>query len=1124
MHIAEISALVSREAPALVAALLHSLWQAALLAVLCEGALQLVPFRRPNWRYGTALSSLALVVLLFLVTWRLETRSPNEAARAAAMVQEANNRAGEHEGAAGTPPLPTLSPPSTTEAPVPAASRHVAVTWQAALVLFWVAGVVLMVLRATRILGSASRVVGLGQPVADPAILALLDELAGGLGIARRVAVATLDTACSPAVVGVVSPVVLVPASLLAGSSPEHLRAILAHELAHIRRWDVLVNLLQLLVESLLFHNPFVWLLSAQIRHEREACCDAVAAECCGGGPAYARVLVDVGEAILASTAAMSFAQPGGLSDRVRRLLGLRPARDAWRLPARSLVVGLVVGLASLFVVAQGTFKATDAVLSARERIALIEQTVDQQRKATAAAIGTTRYSGRVETLDGGPLPKGTTLILRTIKPHSSGHTAYSVDRKTGHFEIAANGTTAMLWLRAPGYTPWFQGPTKPGPEPVTDTGLWVLEPQIPLVVRVLDDEGSPVPNAEVAERCSPVPNSSFFAGSATTDAGGECIVPLVPDYPVSIDIKAASFEPAKFEDLYPVERQPLVLTLRPSIPLALRVTDRATGDPIANATVRELQSDLPKGGMSHEYGEAPILATSGPDGVCSVSGLHREGVYWLLVEAAGHGAELVAQAVPGEKLDVRLGPPRVLKGTITGDLSELGGPRDKPKAWVYYSIQHGDRRYCNIYTRTPIRVENGVGTFRIGTLFQGTFDIGAAGVTKTANFAPGETEIQLRFSTEEKAGRPSREVRLVFEKQPGLPLPRGTMRIVHRHPAGKSYLRSDLPVTGGGVSLSVPLGSNVEYRADGVIGGWFRQGKVNSVAAGDGPLTVRVPYVPAGAISVAVVDKDGKPADGFLTSVQEIKKSPYRTGMFLQVEGKSCSSPDDGIHAFTATPLPLDGTYEIVVSRGFTYVTTGPIEVTAEQPLHKRRLVLTGSATISGHVVGPAGEPARGVTIGLGLNLANSSFGASDIETDEQGRFEFPGVVPHRGTTYTISLSPTRDFVPTYVTVKDLDQPLRIVLDRGLVLTGRILDAADGAPVPGDEVKLWRQATDGTITGPFAFHAEGLTARDGSFRFSNLAPGTYKLHSEKARRNIDNPTVTAGQSEPVVWRVPIGR
>ena len=87
---------------------------------------------------------------------------------------------------------------------------------------------------------------------------------------------------------------ILLPASALAGLTPHQLEAILAHELAHIRRHDYLVNLLQTLVETLLFYHPAVWWLSRRIRVERENCCDDLAVSLCGDPYTYAQALADL--------------------------------------------------------------------------------------------------------------------------------------------------------------------------------------------------------------------------------------------------------------------------------------------------------------------------------------------------------------------------------------------------------------------------------------------------------------------------------------------------------------------------------------------------------------------------------------------------------------------------------------------------------------------------------------------------------------------------------------------------------------------------------------------------------------------------------------------------------------
>ena len=101
----------------------------------------------------------------------------------------------------------------------------------------------------------------------------------------------------------------LLPASALAGLSPQQLEAILAHELAHIRRHDYLVNLLQTLVETLLFYHPAVWWLSRRIRIERENCCDDLAVSLCGDPVAYAKALADL-EELRADSSRSSWRRP----------------------------------------------------------------------------------------------------------------------------------------------------------------------------------------------------------------------------------------------------------------------------------------------------------------------------------------------------------------------------------------------------------------------------------------------------------------------------------------------------------------------------------------------------------------------------------------------------------------------------------------------------------------------------------------------------------------------------------------------------------------------------------------------------------------------------------------------
>ncbi len=135
-----------------------------------------------------------------------------------------------------------------------------------------------------------------------------------------------------PMVVGYFKPVILLPLGTLTGLSSQQLESILAHELAHIRRHDYLLNILQSLLEILLFFNPFVWWISSKIREERENCCDDLAVEITGDHLVLAKTLA-VLEAKRLEVPALALGltgQKGGLVQRIKRLLYQKTQRSTF--------------------------------------------------------------------------------------------------------------------------------------------------------------------------------------------------------------------------------------------------------------------------------------------------------------------------------------------------------------------------------------------------------------------------------------------------------------------------------------------------------------------------------------------------------------------------------------------------------------------------------------------------------------------------------------------------------------------------------------------------------------------------------------------------------------------------
>jgi peptidoglycan/xylan/chitin deacetylase (PgdA/CDA1 family) len=170
-----------------------------------------------------------------------------------------------------------------------------------------------------------------------------------------------------PTVIGWLRPVILVPVSLLTALQAQHIEALLAHELAHIRRRDYLVNLLQTALEILLFYHPAVWWVSRRMRIEREHCCDDLAVAACGDPLGYARALTTLEQ--LRGRGAEQFAMAasgGSLLKRVRRLVetpkASSPGASVWLAGFVVIlaVLGIFAGARSTLISSQSRANASD--------------------------------------------------------------------------------------------------------------------------------------------------------------------------------------------------------------------------------------------------------------------------------------------------------------------------------------------------------------------------------------------------------------------------------------------------------------------------------------------------------------------------------------------------------------------------------------------------------------------------------------------------------------------------------------------------------------------------------------------------------------------------------------------
>ncbi|SDG72896.1 MULTISPECIES: M56 family metallopeptidase [unclassified Duganella] len=169
-----------------------------------------------------------------------------------------------------------------------------------------------------------------------------LARLAQAFGIARAVRLRVTATLASPVTAGWWRPVVVMPAALLTGMQPDLLHALLAHEMAHIKRHDYLVNLLQNLIETLLFYHPAVWWISRRIRVERELIADRLAAQHLGEPRRLALALSEL-EKLRFSGQQLALAANGGhLLLRIQHLLRPSPQSLNWKAALAMLAVATV--------------------------------------------------------------------------------------------------------------------------------------------------------------------------------------------------------------------------------------------------------------------------------------------------------------------------------------------------------------------------------------------------------------------------------------------------------------------------------------------------------------------------------------------------------------------------------------------------------------------------------------------------------------------------------------------------------------------------------------------------------------------------------------------------------------
>jgi bla regulator protein BlaR1 len=370
-----------------VLALMHSLWQAAILYIAAILLLRLLPASTARGKYILSIAALGTLVYWFADTW-----------------------ATQYQRLSGYTVF--VSQPAVDQLPERSRAIHINVPGQDfellrglqvyvaqhfnVIMLVYCAGLLLMTARLLRGMLQLRRLRTRDIFTGDEHWIAFVNHSAERMGIGRSVQLFLSSRVYTPVMMGVVKPVILLPIATVNSLSVREVEAILLHELAHIRRHDYLLNLLQATIEVLLFFNPFVWLLSSIIRREREHCCDDIVVAQSAEPLIYAKALANL--RFNTNTAALAQAATGRknqLLNRIKRIMEMKTTdRNYGRVAIASiLILGVVLTIAMLSFTpsfAQKAKKSPDADSTATHRIVKKTVIVDDNGKRTKKTTTTT--------------------------------------------------------------------------------------------------------------------------------------------------------------------------------------------------------------------------------------------------------------------------------------------------------------------------------------------------------------------------------------------------------------------------------------------------------------------------------------------------------------------------------------------------------------------------------------------------------------------------------------------------------------------------------------------------------------------------------------------------------------
>ena len=1078
----------------IVCTLLHSIWQAAIVALLLGVTLRQISAKQATLRYWLAAGAIFSLVLTSFFTYHVRTElrkssaSPAVQQVAPLVVSEAVSK----------------SPPAElAHIPSPQTSAVSGINWTALAALFWVVGVSAMVLRT---IGAVIRGNQLSSvsPIETPKYLELFTKQSQEIGLRKVPSFWSSASGCTPYAVGVLAPAVVVPMSMLTSLSSSELQAVLAHELAHVRRNDYLVNLYQMVIESVYFFNPAVWWISRQIRIEREACCDQIAIEAAGNNIGYAQILANWMETVLGDTdskvdqapaAAMAFSnkQPSGMLERIQRILKpdskpklrVSPLNWGFVIAASILIAcGMNIGSKAVTAVAVQALSDSERIAKIKERQVALEDHADRVFEE-----GTATIRGRITTEDGGQVEDGR---LYTTSENSNSSTHAGGGRVSAGQDFKTTVKSGEIWLElfSKNYAPAIIGPIK-AVKDMSITQNVTLVKGAPHLVHVVDEDGQPVSGADV--QMYPKSHGGPVWKTSTDDQGNYTYKHRNPGRKSNLSVEKVGY----VKERIVVTNDGKTEVVLKTAPISKGVVLSADGAPVAGAEIRLVANR----GL---YFNNKLIATTDQQGRFETQMLFPTGVYDLLV-VSDSGMAVVEDVTVGENLEFTLHPAYSMDISIKGDMDQLRRHKNG-KLRISFDQKVGKAYWQSDFEDGELEVvedsEDQV-RLKVKRLLPGKFTLRSGKFRHALTAKPGNQSIEI--TTDEGAPKQTErpEIEMVdlivkFRCDGEFVKPSGELRV-------GSHFRSFASLEDGVLKARVKRKDKYYFQPDRLIGFTFESQHFDAEAGDLQEITIDVQ--PAGAVSGRIVDDNGEPVSASVSC-----RYKYRTPQSHISSQLANHFQSDSKGNFLLTPIPLGAKVIVKAGKRFNPAVSDEVLIEVSKPVVDVQLQTAAPVKAKVRVIDHQGNPMPGIDLQIGLVNNGSWSGA--LVTD--GRGEFVVWPLHPTWDYYVAAEPKKGYVKKYIDLVQGETNV-LQLEPGCEVRGQLLDKG-GKPMPNQRVYAMfknPRSSQGLSTW---IDADRLTDSDGHFEFTRLPKTECEINSPYGSEPV---LINAGEdNEPIELRL----